>query len=244
MGLGEQNKGVVMIAPHRATWRWMSHYVDDSHERKPQEVKVTRYQFPLLPERVRTVQTAQGMGMDAATMELQKLLRMSHDDWWLHLYVMLSRVRVAHRLLVYNLPPWDILQRGPPAYVREGVRRFEEKKFFQSFALAKQRAQEYKWDVGDGPTAPSGAAGAGAAAPRGEGVAPESSSAPAPPTVPPASPLGLPRAAGSSAGVGEEAGDDDDDAAGSAPSDGEAAPAASVQTPLPSRALRPGQALP
>ena len=97
VGLGE---GVVMIAPHRATWEWIAHYDDESHERKQQKVRVTRYQFPLLPERVRTVQTAQGMGMDAATMELQKLLRMSPDDWWLHLYVMLSRVRVAHRLLV------------------------------------------------------------------------------------------------------------------------------------------------
>ena len=77
--------------------------------------------------------------MDAATMDLQRLMNMTPDDWWLHLYVMLSRVRVAHRVLVYNLPPWDILQRGPPAYIREGVRRFEEK-MPRSFALAKQRA--------------------------------------------------------------------------------------------------------
>ena len=111
----------------------------------------------------------------------------------------------------------------------------------QSFALAKQRAQEYKWDVGDGPTAPSGAAGAGAAAPRGEGVAPESSSAPAPPTVPPASPLGPPPAVGSSAGDGEQAGVDA--AAGAAAADGVPAAASAVQTPLPSHALRPGQSL-
>ena len=119
--------------------------------------------FPLLPEKVRTVQTAQGMGMDAATMALQKPANMSPEDYWLHLYVMLSRVRVAHRVLVYNLPSWEMLERGPPAFVREGVRHFEEM-MHGSFAVAKQRAQEYGWEVGDGPTASSGAARAGAAA--------------------------------------------------------------------------------
>ena len=141
----------MQIAPHRAPWEWNHHYADDG-ERKLRKVKVTRYQIPLLPERVRTVQTAQGLGMDAATMVLQKPMNMGADDWWLHLYVMLSRVRVAHRVLVYNLPPWDILQRGPPQYVLDGVKRFE-KKMIESFDIAKQRAQEYGWEVGDGPTA-------------------------------------------------------------------------------------------
>ena len=85
-GFGEGTDGVVQVAPHRATWIWKDYYRDDSGERKQQNVKVTRYQFPLLPEKVRTVQTAQGMGMDAATMVLQKTPNMSHDDWWPHLY--------------------------------------------------------------------------------------------------------------------------------------------------------------
>ena len=52
-GFGE---GVVQIAPHRAIWEWKYHYEDEG-ERKVRPVKVTRYQIPLLPERVRTVQT-------------------------------------------------------------------------------------------------------------------------------------------------------------------------------------------
>ena len=116
----------MQIAAHRATWDFNAHVEDATFGRQQHTVKVTRYQFPLLPEKVRTVQTAQGMGMDAATMALQKPANMSDDEWWLHLYVMLSRVRVAHRVLVYNLPPWEILERGPPAFVRDGVRRFED----------------------------------------------------------------------------------------------------------------------
>ena len=140
LGFGEP--GVVQIAAHRATWKFNAHVEDATYGRQRHEVDVTRYQFPLLPERVRTVQTAQGMGMDAATMALQKPGNMSDDDWWLHLYVMFSRVRVSHRVLVYNLPSWEMLERGPPAFVREGVRHFEEM-MHGSFAVAKQRAQEY-----------------------------------------------------------------------------------------------------
>eukprot|EP00959_Pyramimonas_sp_CCMP1952_P130303 2724576-Pyramimonas_sp.AAC.1 len=57
--------------------------------------------------------------MDGAPTALAEPVNMGHDDWWLHLYAVLSRARVAHRVLVYDLPPWDILERGPPAYVRE-----------------------------------------------------------------------------------------------------------------------------
>ena len=230
---------VVQVAAHRASWQFNGHE-DNDGRRVLIKRAVTRYQFPLVPERVRTVQTAQGLGMDSATMDLQKPANMSPDEWWLHLYVMFSRVRVSHRLLVYNLPPWEILERGPPAYVRNGVAHFE-KMMRVSFAVARQKAQEFGWDVGDGPTGASGAAGAGAAAQRGEGAAPESSSAPVPPTVPRALPLGPPRSAGSSAGDGEQVGVDD--AAGAAAADGAPAAASAVRTPLSSHALGPGEAL-
>ena len=92
------------VAAHRASWQFNGHE-DNDGRRVLIKRAVTRYQFPLVPERVRTVQTAQGLGMDSATMDLQKPANMSPDEWWLHLYVMFSRVRVSHRLLVYNLPP-------------------------------------------------------------------------------------------------------------------------------------------
>eukprot|EP00959_Pyramimonas_sp_CCMP1952_P200039 4184097-Pyramimonas_sp.AAC.1 len=79
-------------------------------------------------------------------MTLAKPAKMVPDDWWLHLHAMLSRVRVAHRALVHDLPPWGILEKGPPAHVREGARRFEETAV-GSFATAQVKAKELGWDV-------------------------------------------------------------------------------------------------
>ena len=190
-------KGVVQVPVCRATWSFNAHETVNGLRLRA-ERKVTRYQFPLVPERVRTVQTAQGLGMDAATMTLARPANMSLDDWWLHLYVMLSRVRVAHRVLVYDLPPWDVLERGPPEYIREGVRAFE-RMMAGSFAVARERAREYGWDVGDGANACGNAEAPSAVPERGRGGGLDSmpgAASQAPAVAPRASPLGLPLALG------------------------------------------------
>jgi hypothetical protein len=90
-----------------------------------------RKQFPLAPANVRTVQTSQGLSMDSAQMYLEKG-RLSAEDYWMHLYVMLSRVRTLEQLLVWKLPgrteaavknvlTKSIWALGPPAWVREGL---------------------------------------------------------------------------------------------------------------------------
>ena len=168
--------GVVQVPMYKANWDFVAHEMVDGL-RLPARRKVTRYQVPLVPERVRTVQTAQGLGMDAATMTLERPANMSPDDWWLHLYVMLSRVRVAHRVLVYDLPPWEILERGPPDYVKEGVRRFESM-MPASRDLARQRAREYGWQLGELPSVAENAVSSGATA---EGAPPARSSERVPP---------------------------------------------------------------
>ena len=80
-------------------------------------VQMARMQAPLAPERVRTVQTSQGMSMDSAVMYLTRPGYMSPDDWWMHVYVMLSRVRTASQILVYGLPDKKFFERGPPEWV-------------------------------------------------------------------------------------------------------------------------------
>ena len=182
--------GVVQVPMFRANWQFVAHELVAGF-RMPAKRTVTRYQIPLVPERVRTVQTAQGLGMDAATMMLAKPANMSLDDWWLHLYVMLSRVRVAHRVLAYDLPPMEILERGPPEYIKEGVRRFEGM-MPASRELARQRAREYGLLVGDGVDVAGGAGPAGSTT---EGASVARSSGPVPPAPPAAPAPSVPSAA-------------------------------------------------
>ena len=84
-----------------------------------------RIQFPLAPEAVRTAQTAQGMTFKRCIMFLERPSNMGMDDWWFHVYVMLSRVRCVKDLLVFGLPPKSLFERGPPAFIRTANARLE-----------------------------------------------------------------------------------------------------------------------
>ena len=99
-----------------------------------------RTQIPLAPEPVRTVQTAQGLTMDSAVMMLQTLSTgMNEDDWWMHLYVMLSRVRTSKQILVFDVPPKHMFERGPPKWVQAGIQRLMHRAVDQIEVAAKAR---------------------------------------------------------------------------------------------------------
>jgi len=46
------------------------------------------------------------------------------DDWWLELYVMLSRATRIDDLLLMRAPPASFLLRGPPKSLREQLDKF------------------------------------------------------------------------------------------------------------------------
>ena len=52
---------------------------------------------------------------------------MSLDDFWLHLYVMISRVRHISRLLLFHLPDKALFERGPPLWMQRGLAALETK---------------------------------------------------------------------------------------------------------------------
>ena len=52
---------------------------------------------------------------------------MDDDVWWLHLYVMISRVTRMSDMLILRPPPRELLERGPPANVRAQLQRFAER---------------------------------------------------------------------------------------------------------------------
>ena len=52
---------------------------------------------------------------------------MSDNDWWLNLYVMLSRVTKMSDMLLLRPPTRQFLERGPPTHLQEALRTFEQK---------------------------------------------------------------------------------------------------------------------
>ena len=48
----------------------------------------------------------------------------SDDDWWLDLYVMLSRATHSEDLLLMRAPDVEFLLRGPPKTLKEALRKF------------------------------------------------------------------------------------------------------------------------
>ena len=116
--------GVAVVRPMPSRWKYDSHFLDNDGVRRLQSVNMKRVQLPLAPEPVRTVQTAQGMSIDKGVMFLSRPGTMGYDDWWFHVYVMLSRVRTSKNLLVFGLPPKDMFTRGPPEWVCSAYAKF------------------------------------------------------------------------------------------------------------------------
>ena len=116
--------GVVVLAPRKVFWSFRTHGVTEAG-RKGREVKVSRHQFALAPERIRPVHSGEGTSMGALTAMLDKTYGMGADAWWFHVYVILSRVRHIGHLLLYGLPPKSLFERGPPAWLRECLKEFD-----------------------------------------------------------------------------------------------------------------------
>ena len=63
--------------------------------------------------------------MGALTAMLDKNHGMSEEQWWFHIYVILSRARHIGHLLLYGLPPKSLFESGPPAWLRECLKEFD-----------------------------------------------------------------------------------------------------------------------
>ena len=63
--------------------------------------------------------------MGALTAMLDKNHGMDDEQWWFHVYVILSRARHIGHLLLYGLPPKSLFEKGPPAWLRSRLRDFD-----------------------------------------------------------------------------------------------------------------------
>jgi hypothetical protein len=109
---------------------------------------VKRVGYMLTHAQFLTVTASQGqtirtkVTMDCARNEPQGNRGTSDDEWWLNLYVMFSRVTRMEDMLLLRPPPRTLLERGPPASVREALQRFEEAEH-TTIADAEMLAQRF-----------------------------------------------------------------------------------------------------
>ena len=61
--------------------------------------------------------------------DLRRAGGLEDDDWWLAIYVMLTRARKLENLILLGMTDQveDLLRRGPPAYLRELTDKLEAK---------------------------------------------------------------------------------------------------------------------
>ena len=69
-----------------------------------------------------------GITIDCARIEPRGRQGLSEDEWWLHLYVLLSRATCMEDMLLLRPPPRELLERGPPKAVRAALEHFDEVK--------------------------------------------------------------------------------------------------------------------
>ena len=80
-------------------------------------VQVIRWQIPLTHGMIRTAFSAQGLTLEGGVLvDLRRAGGLEDDDWWLAIYVMLSRARKLDNLILlgFNEKVEELLRRGPP----------------------------------------------------------------------------------------------------------------------------------
>ena len=103
-----------------------------SWETSSEAHSVKRFGFMLTHAHYLTTTASQGQTIRAAVTidcgrnEPQGQRGTTDDEWWLNLYVMFSRVTRMADMLLLRPPPRTLLERGPPASVREALQRFEK----------------------------------------------------------------------------------------------------------------------
>ena len=95
-----------------------------------EKIEVIRWQFPLLHGMLRTAYSAQGLTLDGGVLvDLRRGGGLEDADWWLAIYVMLTRARKLKNLILLGFTEQveELLRKGPPTYLRELTDKLEAK---------------------------------------------------------------------------------------------------------------------
>ena len=124
--------------------------VDVNLSGESEKVEVIRWQFPLTHGMLRTAFASQGLTLEGGVViDLRRAGGLEDDDWWLAIYVMLSRARKLSNMILLGFTPQveELLRRGPPANLIQVTERLEE-------AADRTMASLKDWSVYD--NAPGG----------------------------------------------------------------------------------------
>ena len=91
-------------------------------------VEVLRWQFPLTHGMLRTAYAAQGLTLHGGVVaDLRRAGGLQDDDWWLTIYVILSRARKLANLILVGFAEQveELLRRGPPTRLIEVTEMLE-----------------------------------------------------------------------------------------------------------------------
>ena len=95
---------------------------------KYSKAEVRRCGFRVTHAQCLTSTASQGLTLRFGTVvDCAREANKDDDDWWLHLYVMFSRVTSLSDLLLLRPPPRELLERGPPAAVAERLKELQER---------------------------------------------------------------------------------------------------------------------
>lgn len=90
--------------------------------------QVRRCGFRVTHAKFLTSTGSQGLTLREGTIvDCARLKELDDDNWWLHLYVMFSRVTSLQDLLLLRPPPREVLEQGPPAGIAEKMEVFRER---------------------------------------------------------------------------------------------------------------------
>ena len=102
--------------------------------------QVLRWQFPLTHRMVRTAYSCQGLTLDGGVIvDLRRAGGLQDEDWWLNIYVMLSRARRLENIILmgWSSQVEDLLKKGPPARLLQITEALRKKA-----TLTMQKLQE------------------------------------------------------------------------------------------------------
>ena len=117
-----------------------------------EKIEVIRWQFPLTHGMLRTAFAAQGLTLEGGVVvDLRRAGGLEDDDWWLAIYVMLSRARKLSNMILLGFTPKveELLRRGPPENLVRVTETLEE-------AADQTMASLRDWSVYDNASAAIG----------------------------------------------------------------------------------------
>ena len=115
----------VFIELHHASFKCDVN-INGTHE----TVEVWRWPFPLIHGMLRTAYAAQGLTLEGGVVvDLRRAAGLDGGDWWLAIYVMLSRARRLTNLILVGFTEQveDLLRRGLPTRLISVTEMLEER---------------------------------------------------------------------------------------------------------------------